>query len=840
MTNVETIQFTNTEEFDLVEFIALSREGSDPNAMSNGNTPLIKAACTNQSALFDFVLSCGAGPNTPNMSGDSPLIICSQYGNEKNVHVLLYFGGEPNFRDDSGRTPIMHAIMNKHLKVIQILLNNGADLEIQDDFGMSALLYTIKYLSLDDIKGLFNKDQIESLKQQIKDYPETVGKILQTKKEQEITENDKNKEANEDSLETKNKTVAVSNHEESKRIKKSGTSENNEEIMEIKSLQAEQETSRIIGGKSLSEQDEATKEVISSSQYEENQNSWRTKSSGYQEKENGDMKVTNLNKSKSEENQITKVQSMSSQEIDELAKRPRNQDQSKKNTELTSPEELNTDREDDLPITPDEFNVMKDELENDMIKLGNFVEKVIDPNSIPEDNLTSNQIKKVVSENKSESDKKLVAGVIHKTEDNKGHSEKVISDSETEKSKSITDVENTKETQNNESYKKSLSSLDDQSISSGKIITEKKEVSEVSDTSSSEKESIKAIDEPSSSTQTESHNDEDQEDDKSTIKASKDLGSSNQTTYLEDSSTSKGQNQEHVFTAEKSEDTEVERKRIKEVTQNIKDNSAITVKGSTSGENSKDVNEDKQTIRGGDLNIDANEKRIIKESNVPDDEPSQVVKGDNFPTGDDVINKVTEKKKKNIDAEEADKVDLDDSQLIPKDKVNEKNKKGQTHLMIAAGKGDMERIDLLLKSGAETSLKDFHGYNALMYATQGGHDQAVKVIADKTSELDVKTGKGYTALSLAVLKDKPRCITALVSAGAKLDIPVQGEDLFTIAISKDALDSIKVLIALGLNPFEKNKKGRSAFELAKKMKKKRIVAYLKKQISKLVKKDDKG
>ncbi|MFZ9001997.1 MAG: ankyrin repeat domain-containing protein [Bacteriovoracaceae bacterium] len=833
MTNVESIQINEDDKLDLSEFIKSSKEGSDPNAMSKGNTPLIRAAYTNQSAIFDFVLSCGAGPNTPNMRGEGPLMICSILGNENNVNLLLCFGAEPNDKDDSGRTPIMHAIMNQHLKVIQLLLNNGADLDLQDDFGMSALMYTIKYLSLENIKSLFNKEQVEQLKQQVKAYPEAVGEILKTRANNNVDEKiSPSTQQKQESASTKvSERTGADETDPGQKVM--AQDEARSDSIKIKSMPELKEESQLVGSQTISDQDEKTKKVVRSMSPDQTQDQWSTKSEGYQEEDNGNIKVKKLDSVDDNSNQALKVKSIDTKEKSESVETPKTiHKQVSEGGEDSSPEVVETEKEDELSLSVDEFKQMQSELENGIEKLGDFKEKIIDPKTIPEDKITPNEFKEILKENK----KMAIEQTSSPAEQQEIEAANKISDEPqtkkekdenriAKKSEPLSQEDNTPQISEQKQSNSSSKNKEDLSNGPKHVVSENEDSNEpnLPDIKVKDTVSIKDIDEVKVTESTKVSN---------IFEKDKDLKNG-----LEAEQTT---NPNNKFTISETEDSGPEDKRIKEVTQKLGDDNSVTVKGSETQAEEQSSTNAKYVVKGGDSKDDSNAKNLVKGDDGNEKEETQVVRGKRLSDDNDAKETISEKKSKKSDSDDEVNVDLDKSKLIPKEKVNEKNKRGQTHLMIAASKGDMDQIDLLLKSGAETSLKDFHGYNALMYATQTGHLKAVKVLAENTSELDVKTGKGYTALSLAVLKNRPKCITALVSAGARMDIQIHGEDILTVAISKNALESIKVLVALGLNPFEKTKKGRSAFDVAKKLKKKKIVAFLKSQVSKLVKKNDKG
>ena len=54
--------------------------------------------------------------------------------------------------------------------------------------------------------------------------------------------------------------------------------------------------------------------------------------------------------------------------------------------------------------------------------------------------------------------------------------------------------------------------------------------------------------------------------------------------------------------------------------------------------------------------------------------------------------------------------------------VNQTDRQGRTALMLAAGAGHENLVDLLLAAGADTTLTDRQGWNAATHARKAGHN----------------------------------------------------------------------------------------------------------------------
>lgn len=77
------------------------------------------------------------------------------------------------------------------------------------------------------------------------------------------------------------------------------------------------------------------------------------------------------------------------------------------------------------------------------------------------------------------------------------------------------------------------------------------------------------------------------------------------------------------------------------------------------------------------------------------------------------------------------------------------NDTGLTSLMVAAMKGNVDRVQALLSDGVDMKAKDKNGVTALMYATSQGHIEVVKALIAHGANVDAKDNDGATALILA-------------------------------------------------------------------------------------------
>ncbi len=88
---------------------------------------------------------------------------------------------------------------------------------------------------------------------------------------------------------------------------------------------------------------------------------------------------------------------------------------------------------------------------------------------------------------------------------------------------------------------------------------------------------------------------------------------------------------------------------------------------------------------------------------------------------------------------------------------------GNTALMMAAYKGNMNAVQALLAKGARINQP---GWTAMHYAATGGNAEIVRLLAKRRAELDARTPHMTTALMLAAREGKEETVIALLEAGA--------------------------------------------------------------------------
>ncbi|KAG8595948.1 hypothetical protein GDO81_001679 [Engystomops pustulosus] len=108
--------------------------------------------------------------------------------------------------------------------------------------------------------------------------------------------------------------------------------------------------------------------------------------------------------------------------------------------------------------------------------------------------------------------------------------------------------------------------------------------------------------------------------------------------------------------------------------------------------------------------------------------------------------------------------------------VNQPNKHGTPPLLIAAGCGNIQMLELLIKRGAHIDVQDKAGSNALYWASRHGHVETLKFLHQKRCPLDIKDKSGETALHVAARYGHLEVIQYLCSIGSNPDIQDKEEE----------------------------------------------------------------
>ena len=104
--------------------------------------------------------------------------------------------------------------------------------------------------------------------------------------------------------------------------------------------------------------------------------------------------------------------------------------------------------------------------------------------------------------------------------------------------------------------------------------------------------------------------------------------------------------------------------------------------------------------------------------------------------------------------------------------VDAVNAAGESALMLAALKGDLGGMRLLLERGARVNQP---GWSALHYAATGPETQAVRLLLDRGAEVNAASPNGSTALMMAAQYGTEASVKLLLDRGADVKLRNQRE-----------------------------------------------------------------
>lgn len=103
----------------------------------------------------------------------------------------------------------------------------------------------------------------------------------------------------------------------------------------------------------------------------------------------------------------------------------------------------------------------------------------------------------------------------------------------------------------------------------------------------------------------------------------------------------------------------------------------------------------------------------------------------------------------NVDEILAEMADLPEFMGLPRPGINTPGGFGNRPLKVAAVRGDVRAIDLLVRAGAEINARNEDGYTALHHAVSQRHLPAVQRLVELGASVDAVTDDGSTPLQKA-------------------------------------------------------------------------------------------
>ncbi len=146
-----------------------------------------------------------------------------------------------------------------------------------------------------------------------------------------------------------------------------------------------------------------------------------------------------------------------------------------------------------------------------------------------------------------------------------------------------------------------------------------------------------------------------------------------------------------------------------------------------------------------------------------------------------------------------------------------RDKDGKTALMLAAEYNRTSIVRALLTAGADKEATDNEGKTALMLAAQRGETCSMQALLDAGANLEARDGDGKTALIHAAANacDGEECVYELIAAGAELDAQDnEGNTALILAAGDGYIDAVSALIGAGAHVNIRNNSGETDQEKA--------------------------
>jgi hypothetical protein len=123
--------------------------------------------------------------------------------------------------------------------------------------------------------------------------------------------------------------------------------------------------------------------------------------------------------------------------------------------------------------------------------------------------------------------------------------------------------------------------------------------------------------------------------------------------------------------------------------------------------------------------------------------------------------------------------------------------------MMAAARGNVEGMRLLIEKGADVNSKDGAGENALMAACASKNPRAVQLLIEQGADVKVRSKRSETALGFAATAGEQASVEMLVAKGADVNVRnFRGYSPLMFAASSDAMPAgiIRLLLDRGADP----------------------------------------
>lgn len=132
----------------------------------------------------------------------------------------------------------------------------------------------------------------------------------------------------------------------------------------------------------------------------------------------------------------------------------------------------------------------------------------------------------------------------------------------------------------------------------------------------------------------------------------------------------------------------------------------------------------------------------------------------------------------------------------------------QAPLVEAAARGDLARVEALLRAGADIEQRDANGRTAVLAATDGNHLAVVRALIAAGANVNAQDALRDSAFLLAGARGYTEIVRATLAAGADLKLPNRfGGNALIPACERGHVDTVRFLLTTPMDVDHVNKLG---------------------------------
>ena len=147
--------------------------------------------------------------------------------------------------------------------------------------------------------------------------------------------------------------------------------------------------------------------------------------------------------------------------------------------------------------------------------------------------------------------------------------------------------------------------------------------------------------------------------------------------------------------------------------------------------------------------------------------------------------------------------------------VNSRDRNGDSPLNTAASKGDVALVDVLLRANADANLANLSGVTPLMGATFSANVAIVRKLLAAKALIEPLDRVKKNAATYAAANGCTECLTEMLRAGTQVSVSLENDlTLLMWAAAYGHQDSVRMLLSAGADRSMKDKRGKTASEMA--------------------------